>query len=209
LRFAISGRENGAELYGHAVLATADLPSGVHREIRVTHGSGIAVNNYTLRLVETDTAVTGELLAFWPTSGAHVVLSGHPGCQKHFDVQDAWLAGLVAKDEERYRGCTPIKQAGVFEVCRARFAQEPNWGALMQQLDSLGAWTLPDPATLPSPGRISTHGVTVAVELRDRTTYRGYAYYAPYGQPWPEARRAAAINDLMLGVLRYPGMRKR
>ena len=205
LRFAATRVTTGAELYGRPALAQAALAPGVRREIRVTHGGGTALNRYTLRLTEGEAGVRGELFAFWPTAGIHVVTDGHPDCQRHFDAQDAWLAGLVAEDERARRGCAPARRAGVFEVCRARLAPGPDWRRVLAQLDSLGAWTLPDPATLRKPDRLVLDGTTVAVEWRDRAAYGRYAYYAPHAQPGAEARRAAAILDLMLRVLEYRG----
>jgi len=103
-------------------LSQAELPAGIRREVRLLHGGGLALNHYALRLIESDSGVRGQLLAFWPTAGVHVVINGRHECQAEIDEDDRKLAALVARDEQSHWGCAALVQVGAFETCEARLS---------------------------------------------------------------------------------------
>ena len=182
-------------------LSQGGLPAGVRREVRLLHGGGLALNHYAMRLIESDSGVTGQLLAFWPTAGVHVVISGRHECQAEIDEDDRKLAALVARDEQSRWGCAALVQVGSFEACEARFDRQPPWGETLRRLDSLGIMTILDVNQLPEPTHVVLDGVGFEIELRDRTTYRhidpGFRYFIAT----PEVARAEAVNAVLIDFL--------
>ncbi len=184
-------------------LAQAELPAGFRREVRLLHGGGLTLNHYALRLIESDSGVTGQLLAFWPTAGIHVVIGGRHECQAEIDEDDRELAAIVARDERSQWGCPTLLQVGAFEACEARFERQPPWGEILQRLDSLGIMTIPDVSQLPVPPHFVLDGAGFEIELRDRTTFRhidpGFRYFIGS----PEVARAEAANAVFIDFLEH------
>jgi hypothetical protein len=184
-------------------LGQTDLPPGIRREVRLLHGGGIAANHYALRLIESDSGVTGGFLAFWPTAGIHVVVGGRAECQAEIDADDRELAAIVAAEEQSRWGCQELVRLVAFEVCRARFVRPPPWRQILGRLDSVGIWTLPDVSALPEPTHMWVDGVGFEVELRDRTTFRrvdpGFEYFLGDST----IRRAEAANAVLLDFLEH------
>jgi hypothetical protein len=184
-------------------LAQMELPRGARRELRLLHGGGLTLNHYALRLIESDSAVTGQFLAFWPTAGVHVVVGGRPECQAEIDVEDRELAALVARDEQSQWGCAALVHVRGYEACEARFEQQPPWRYILRRLDSLGIMTIPDVTQLPEPTHFVLDGVGFEIEVRDRTTFRrvdpGFRYFLGS----PEIARAEAANAVLIDFLEH------
>jgi hypothetical protein len=184
-------------------LAQTELPPGIRRELRLLHGGGLTANHYAMRLVESDSGVTGQLLAYWPTAGIHVVVGGRHECQAEIDADDRELAAIVAQDEQRRWGCTVLVQVRGFEACEARFEHQPTWRQVLRRLDSLGIMTIPDVSQLPEPTHVVVDGVGFEIEVRDRTTLRridpGFGYFL--GRP--EIARAEAANAVLIDFLEH------
>jgi hypothetical protein len=163
----------------------------------------MAANHYALRLVETDSGVTGQLLAFWPTAGIHVVVEGRRKCQAEIDADDRALAAIVARDEQSRWACPGLVHVRGFEACEARFEREPPWGQILRRLDSLSIMTIPDISELPKPTHIVLDGVGFEIEGRDRTTFRridpGFGYFLGS----PEIARAQAAHAVLLDYLEH------
>lgn len=205
MNFAAAADSSPAVVYGHTDLRDP-LPRGV-RELRITHSAGHALQRYTLRLVERGLDIQEELLVSWPTVGYHRVVQGPKGCAHATNAGDARLAQLVAQDAPDLYGCQEILTRGVFQLCQARFRSEPQWSRIMNRLEGLGVWTLPDPAELTPTERLVVDGHGFSVELRDDAGFRQYAYRNPDAQPWPEARAAEQIDAIVLQLLSGVGNR--
>jgi hypothetical protein len=184
-------------------LAQTELPPGIRREVRLLHGGGLAANHYAMRLLESDSGVMGQLLAYWPTAGIHVVIEGRHECQTEIDADDRELAAIVARDEQRRWRCAALVQVRGFEACQARFEQQPPWHQVLRRLDSLGIMTIPDVSQLPEPTQFARDGVDFEIEVRDRTTFRrvdpGFRYFSGS----PEIARAEAANAVLIDFLEH------
>ena len=182
-------------------LRLARLPSG-QREIRVWFAMSTGAPDLLLRVATTTDKrrATGQLFAWW-------VLPSGDG--------DRRLAGERRDQNDRQRdsltaqwSCASIDNAGGNEACRLVLRQEPDWKAVLAQLDSLRAWSLPDQDSVSKVDslvrdaveRRPSENMMVTVEALDGAVYRTYSYTNPRTMPADEARRAAAIvtmiNDL-------------
>jgi len=184
-------------------LGQTDLPPGVGREARLLHGGGITANYYALRLIESDSGVAGAFLAFWPTAGIHVVVGGRAECQAEINADDRELAAIVARDDQSRWGCRELLELVGFEACQAQFIRQPPWRQILQRLDSLRIWTVPDVSDLPEPTHVRLDGVGFEIELRDRTTFRrvdpGFAYFLGDSA----IQRAEAANTVLLEFVEH------
>ena len=89
--------------------------------------------------------------------------------------------------------CTGFRRRESWGACRAAFVREPEWRSVLDSLESAGLWELPEPSTLPGPGRLVLDGWGVRVELRSGGSYRTYGYSNPDAQPWPEAAQVVRL----------------
>lgn len=168
---------------GLPVLRDASLPEG-YRELRLWVGFGMFLPRELLRIVETaDGRVEGELLAWWA---------------RHEAMESDSLPSVrevYGRDGCEYGGTNEL--AG---YCRVRFAPQPDWSAVLGRLDDLEAGLLPDPSILPG-GRMSLEGRSIEVEIRTGSRYHSYSYNNPLTQPWPDARTAEKIMQLVDGLV--------
>ena len=186
-----------------SVLRDARFSSG-QREIRVWFAMASGAPDLLLRVASTRNAegATGELWAWWP-------LPSGDG--------DRSLAGTEGALNSRTRdsvqatvNCASLFRAGGNEACRLRLKQEPDWKAVLAQLDSLRAFTLPDQDSLPradslvrvAEQRRMAENMMVTVEVLDGAVYRTYSYTNPRSLPRSEAQRAAAIVDMIADLAR-------
>lgn len=179
-----------AAVRGLPVLRDARLPDG-YREFRLWVGFGVLLPRELLRIVETaDGRVEGELLAWW---ARHEAMDSD-------SLPPVWE--VYGRDGCEYGGTNDL--AG---YCRVRFASEPDWSTVLGRLDDLEAGVLPDPSILPG-GRMSLEGRSIEVEIRTGSRYHSYSYRNPLTQPWPDARTAEKIMQLVDGlVARRPAQR--
>ena len=164
-----------ARAAGLVALADAPLAPG-DREARIWLDRGLVNPFWMYRLVSRNGRATGELVFYWYAPQA---------ADSGFDHGvRAWIGD----------SCDRMVIAQDVRVCHGRFAHAPSWGALLRTVDSLGLWTLPDPATLPRDHVLMLDGSIVRVELRDGGTFRSFDYGFPGGHPtWPSDARMAAI----------------
>jgi hypothetical protein len=174
--FLLSTTDAAAAAAGLPLLRTAPLARG-RRELRLWVGFGITSPQYLLRLrVGGAASPAGTLVLHYPNDDSTLV---------------AAVRGELAGR------CAAVRARADTETCVARFARPVAWPAVARQLDSLGAWTLPDESALPPRGAAVFDGVSLVVEARDGAAYRAYQYGNPHGWRRPEAERAAAIIDLV------------
>lgn len=186
-----------------SVLRDSRFSSG-QREIRVWFAMASGAPDLLLRVASARDAkgATGELWAWWP-------LPSGDG--------DRSLAGTEGALNSRTRdsvqatvNCASLFRAGGNEACRLRLKQEPDWKAVLAQLDSLRAFTLPDQDSLPradslvrvAEQRRMSENMMVTVEVLDGAVYRTYTYTNPRSLPRSEAQRAAAIVDMIADLAR-------
>jgi len=179
------------------------------REVRIWVGGGIAIPMTLLRITDDGIHVRGEeilwLVQTLPDSGAS------PQWRAFMDSVPAWLrntfhCGRLSTDTAHYAGAQPGYQNELAAVCRVQFAREPDWRALLAELERHHVWTLPDASELPveltrrsvNEEVVTTDGVGVTVEAWNGTRYRAYTIGNPDQQPFPEYQDAAAILHLVI-----------
>lgn len=196
-----------AALAGLPSLKRVRLPSDT-REMRVwvasTDGS-LAHPDFMLRIVANPDDVQGEVVAWWAAPGGEAL-------DEKAEKGDAVLRDNLAlrATMRDVWGCRRIERGGGFEACRLRFKREPKWRELLTVLDTLGAWGIPDQEELRAlerptadaqePPRTDQADMTITVEARVGQVYRTYTFHNPASQPWAEARRVAAMVDLVSGI---------
>lgn len=197
-----------AALAGLPSLKRVRLPVDT-REMRVWVAStdGSAAPDFMLRLVATPDDVQGEVIAWWAAPGGEAL------DLKADRSEDVLRENLALRATMRdVWGCRRIERGGGFEACRLRFKKEPKWRDVLTVLDTLGAWGIPDQEELRALERPAAEEVeapapdatdmTITVEARVGAAYRTYSFLNPDEQKWAEARRVAALADLVAGIAR-------
>ena len=202
-----------AALARMSLLREQRAPSG-QREIRVWFAMASGAPDLLLRVASAGglKGATGELWAWWalPSGDGDRSLAGE-GRDLNNKTRDSVESSVQ---------CASIFRAGGHEACRLQLRDEPDWRAVLTQLDSLRAFTLPDQDSLPSsetPARATseiraTENLMVTVEALDGAVYRTYSYTNPRALPQSEAQRAAAIVDMVAQLAkraRRPDARRR
>lgn len=102
-------------------------------------------------------------------------------------------------------GCGGRRRRDAYEFCSRSRPNGLSWRELLEALDSLGVWTLPDEARLDPPPPFGLDGWTLAVEVRTAASYRRYAYWSPKSSStYPEVRAAAAIARVIFEAFSRP-----
>ena len=115
--------------------------------------------------------------------------------------------GDVITDTTHNAGAQAGYQDRLLATCRVQFAREPDWRAVLAQLERHHVWSLPDASELPVEVRhrqvneevITFDGVGVTVEAWNGTRYRAYTIGNPDQQPFPEYQDAWAILRVVIG----------
>jgi hypothetical protein len=181
---------------GLAPLDSVVLPPGT-REVRIWTGYALGYPHRLYRIRERRGAVSGDLLLYWPGTRDHS-LGDSPG---------ETYADLVRNDQ---RGrCHAFARTPRMEACHGSFRRRPDWARVLRRMESLGIWTLQDPATLPYDSIVTLDGWGMWVEVRDGPSFRTYAYPNPQSHPsWRDAPRAIEIarvlDDSVAALLRSP-----
>jgi hypothetical protein len=181
------------------------------REVRIWVGGGISIPMLLLRITDDGRRVRGEEVLWLeqviPDRGVDA------RWRAFMDSVPSWLrrdfhCGAVATDTLY----NPVALAGfertLIAACRVRFAREPDWRAVLADLERHHVFTLPDASELPvvvtrrsvNEEVITTDGGGATVEAWNGTRYRAYTIGNPDLQPFPEYRDAWAIIRL---VFRY------
>jgi hypothetical protein len=178
------------------------------RELRIWVGGGIGIPMQLLRITDDGRRVSGEQI-LWLVQ----VLpdrSVDPRGRAFMDSVPDWLrrqfhCGKVATDTLHLSGAQPGYLNVLTAVCRVQFAQEPDWRAVLAELERHHVWALPDASELPRVVErpagyevLGLDGVGVTVEAWNGSRYRAYAIGNPDQQPFPEYRDASAILHLVI-----------
>ena len=182
-----------AEVLGMPTLRRAPGESG-RREIRLWAEGGQAVTGQLLRLVEEGGKVTGELAVYWSLDPSE---SGAYGGQLDAQMQAKWGCAKTSQKEVLRDGVVPLRVG----ACVAHFRKAQDWNALARQLESLGAWTLPDHQEAPGVQSDLESEPGIVVEIQQDGRYRTYHYPSVRSLQTDTARKAAAILDVVNGVV--------
>ena len=179
------------------------------RELRIWVGGGLGIPMQLLRITDDGKRVRGEeilwMLQTLPS------MSADPQWRTFMDSVPRWLqntfhCGRVWTDTTHYAGAQPGYEKKLAAACRVQFAREPDWRAVLAELDRHHVFTLPDASELPvvvtrrfvNEEVVSVDGVGVTVEAWNGTRYRAYTIGNPDQQPFAEYKDAAAILHLIV-----------
>jgi hypothetical protein len=173
-----------AEAAGLEPLRNMSLPDG-RKEVRIWFsGSGPPGSFY--RFEKFGSEVHGEIIFYWGTAQPHE----EPG-QTFHDFLLHVLSG----------SCDGFQQTSQKAICRAEFAEEPDWHQTYEQAVDAGLWWLPDDSALQDGTGVTFGGWSIVVELRDGWNYRVYKYSNPQlRDDWPEAVQIIKIVDVLRNV---------
>lgn len=144
---------------GLTPLDEARLPRG-DREIRIWIDGGMVAPSWLYRFTSSHGRVSGEIIWYWNEQPA-------PAIQ-----MDSSVRAMLGE------ACAGFAHRDDASTCRAQFVRRPPWRVIVDSLDALGVWTIPD-APPPPPNIVTTDGWGAIVELRDGDAYRTYAYDNP------------------------------
>lgn len=177
-----------ATVLGWPVLRNAPLASA-GREVRVWAEGGMAVTGNVLRLTDSGGAVKGELAVYWSLDPSE---KGAYGGGLDAQMKARFGCAKAASDTAMIGGTIPL----LVGACVAQFKSEPDWGAVLKELEAQQLWTLDETSedarmmeTEAEPG--------VVVELVQNGTYRTYHY--PNVRSLSSANAAHAAS--LLGVV--------
>lgn len=178
------------------------------RELRIWVGGGLGIPMNLLRITNDGTRVRGEeilwLRAWIPDTSAD------PAWRALIDTLPSWMrhdfqCGPLSADTIRFAELPPDKPGLLVAACRVKFAREPDWKDVLDDLERHHIWSLPDAAELPhvvtrraGEEIVGVDGVGVTVETWNGARYRAYTIGNPDQQPFPEYRDAAAILHLVI-----------
>ena len=187
---------------GRIPLLRARPPTGGRRELRFWIGGGIAIPMELVRLTIDGPRVRGEVVRYLvetlPDSQAD------PHWRAFMDSVPAWLrerfgCGTVATDTLHYPTAQPGYRDELVAVCTSRFTREPDWRALLRELEAHHVWTLPDNSELPSLANVvSVDGDGVTTEAWTGVRYHSYTFGATSLIPAPEAQHGEAIHRALI-----------
>ena len=167
-------------------LRTTPLAAGV-REIRIYEGLVVGYPHSGLIVRERNGIVTGRLFRYWPRNDT-TFTEGHD------------FEALYEKDEA-HRCETPVRGKEA-SACTVRFVKEPDWRALLVELDRLHAWELPDESRVPKSQNV-IDGWVVRVEARRDTSYTRYQYHNPDVYAAPYGPAAWHVMHIVDSLFRY------
>jgi hypothetical protein len=190
---------------GGIPLLRAHPPTGGRREIRLWLGGGIAIPMDLIRLTIDGDRVRGEVVRYVVQTLPDRDVNSR--WRAFMDSIPDWLRGTfgcgpVATDTLQYPGAQAGYQKQLVAVCTSRYPREPDWRALLRELEAYHVWTLPDNSELPTIANVvSVDGGGVTVELWNAGRYHTYTHDAMERIPAPEARDGAAIHRALIAFL--------
>ena len=183
--------------------------NAAQRELRIWVGGGLGIPMRLLRITDDGAHVRGEQILWLDQTIPDT--SGDPNWRAFMDSVPDWLrhtfhCGAVAADTIRHPEARPGDQGELVVACRVQFVRDPDWRAVLAELERHHVWTLPDASELPiqvtrrqvNEEVISADGVGVTVEAWNGSRYRAYTIGNPNQQPFPEYRDAWAILRLVI-----------
>jgi hypothetical protein len=179
------------------------------RELRIWVGGGIGIPMQLLRITRDGARVRGEEI-LWLVQTLPDRSVDERG-RAFMDSVPGWLrrqfhCGRVATDTIHIPGGQSGYQNQLIAVCRVQFTREPDWRAVLAELERHNVWSLPDASELPRVVErragyedvVVMDGVGVTVEAWNGSRYRAYTIGNPDQQPFPEYRDAWAILRLVI-----------
>ena len=179
------------------------------RELRIWVGGGLGIPMRLLRITDDGTRVRGEQILWLMQTIPD--RSDAPRWRAFLDSVPTWLrdtfrCGPLSADTTHHAVAQSGDQNELVAACRVQFAREPDWRAVLAELERRHIWNLPDASELPvvvmrrqvNEEVITTDGVGVTVETWNGSRYRAYTIGNPDRQPFPEYRDAAAILHLVV-----------
>jgi hypothetical protein len=179
------------------------------RELRIWVGGGLGIPMRLLRITDDGTRVRGEEILWLVQTIPDRDVS--PRWRAFVDSVPGWLrhdfhCGPAATDTIHHPGAQPGYRNTLVAACRVQFAREPDWRAVLAELERHHVFTLPDGSELPvvvKRRRVNEEvytldGVGVTVEAWNGTRYRAYTIGNPDQQPFPEYHDASAILRLVV-----------
>ena len=194
-----------ARVGGFPILRGLRPPDG-RRELRLWYVGGSGIPETMIRVWSERGRVRGETIRHLE----HYIpdREGDPRMRAVMDSVPTWLRNVfgcerISTDTVYHPGAQEGHRHDLVAVCVSRYRREPDWAALLRDLEAQQVWTLPDARELPSIANIvSIHGPAVTVEAWDGRRYRAYKYGDPELTAAPEARNAAAIQRIVLEFLK-------
>lgn len=190
---------------GGIPLLRARPPEGGRQEIRLWLGGGIGIPMDLIRLTIDGDRVQGEVIRYVVETLPDRDVN--PSWRAFMDSVPDWLrhgfgCGAVATDTLHYPGAQAGYQRQLVAVCTSRYPREPDWRALLTELETHQVWTLPDESELPTLANVvSVDGGGVTVEAWNGVRYHTYEHGAPELIPSPEAREGSAIHRTLIAFL--------
>jgi hypothetical protein len=177
-------------------------PSGGRRELRFWIGGGIAIPYVLIRLTVDGDRVRGQVSHHLEQT----IPDGevNPRWRAFMDSVPSWLrrdfgCRSVATDTLHYPGAQAGYRNELVAVCASRYPREPDWPALLRELETHHVWTLPDESELPTIGGIvSVDGGGATVEAWNGVRYHSYTVGDTNLTPAPEARDGAEIQRILI-----------
>jgi hypothetical protein len=174
------------------------------RELRIWVGGGRGIPMQLLRITDDGRRIRGEAILWLVQTIPDGTID--PGWRAFIDSVPAWLrdtfnCGRVSTDTTHHQ-----QRDELVAVCRAQFDREPDWRAVLTELERHDVWNLPDASELPlvvtrregDEDVVTLDGMGVTVETWNGTRYRAYTIGNPDQQPFPEYRDAMAILRLAI-----------
>ena len=152
-------------------LDSTALRNSVRREIRVYTGLGMGIPSKMVRLWQDDRGDHGRFGLFWHSS------------------QVSWSKDAFRAFVDSTLDCRATTSVRTVNVCW--LDERPNhesWSSVLAKLDEVGIETI----QIPVEPKTGTDRWMIVVEVRTRTSYRAYSFWAPDSTSRDPAERAAA-----------------
>ena len=180
-------------------------PGQGRRELRLWVGGGIGIPEDLIRLTIDGERVQGQVVRYVIQTLPDREVD--PRWRAFMDSVPDWLrhtfgCGEVSTDTLRHSGAQQGYRSELVAVCTSHYPREPDWRALLRELEAHQVWTLPDESELPSIANVvSVDGGGVTVEAWDGGRYHTYTYGLSESIPTPERRDAGAIHRTLIAFL--------
>lgn len=176
--------------------------------------------NLFARLIVEGGHVRGESMRYWtldpynPTLDARLRrLEAEAQCDT-FAISHRYVPRKPLPESHRYcvsetdSGCAPPPSPGL-AACRRKLDEEPDWEALLNEIEEHDVWTLWDESALPSPPWITLDGWSLVVVAIQDGSRRTYHYSNPDGQASFHRQHATAIARVLeaAGLVSAPSER--